>query len=34
MPQQILMTVLGLAYFGMAAYIWMTEYRKQHVSAD
>jgi hypothetical protein len=33
-PQQIIMTVLGLACFGLAAYLWMTEYRKQHVYAD
>ena len=26
-PQQIIMTVLGLACFGLAAYLWLTEYR-------
>jgi hypothetical protein len=31
-PQQIIMIVLGLACFGLAAYLWMTEYRKLHVS--
>jgi hypothetical protein len=33
-PQQIIMTVLGLVCFGLAAYLWMTEYRKQHAYAD
>jgi hypothetical protein len=32
--QQIIMTVLGLVCFGLAVYLWMTEYRKQHVYAD
>lgn len=31
-PQQVIMSVLGLACFGLAAYLWMTEYRKLHVS--
>ncbi len=31
-PQQIIMTVLGLVCFGLAAYLWITEYRQQHVS--
>jgi hypothetical protein len=31
-PQQIIMTLLGLVCFGLAAYLWITEYRKQHVS--
>jgi hypothetical protein len=31
-PQQALMTILGLACFGLAVYLWTTEYRKQHVS--
>lgn len=26
-PQQILMTALGLACFGLAAFLWMSEYR-------
>ena len=26
-PQQVLMTVLGLVCFGLAAYLWKTEYR-------
>ena len=26
-PQQIIMTVLGLACFGLATYLWLTEYR-------
>src|SRR5437773_8915936 len=30
-PQQVIMTVLSLACFGLATYLWMTEYRKQHV---
>ncbi len=33
-PQQVIMTMLGLACFGLAAYLWMTEYRKQHAYAD
>jgi len=33
-PQQIIMTVLGLVCFGLAAYLWMREYRKKHVYAD
>lgn len=31
-PQQVIMSVLGLACFGLAAYLWLTEYRKLHVS--
>jgi hypothetical protein len=31
-PQQVIMSVLGLACFGLAAYLWMTEYRKLRVS--
>jgi len=31
-PQQIIMTMLDLVCFGLAAYHWMTQYRKQHVS--
>jgi hypothetical protein len=30
--QQIIMTLLGLVCFGLATYLWITEYRKQHVS--
>jgi hypothetical protein len=33
-PQQIIMTVLGLVCFRLAAYPWMAEYRKQHIYAD
>lgn len=29
-PQQALMTVFGLVIFGLAVYLWMTEYRGQH----
>jgi hypothetical protein len=28
--QQVLFPVLGLVIFGLAAYLWMTEYRRQH----
>jgi hypothetical protein len=28
-PQQVLMAVLGLACFGLAAYLWKIEYRSQ-----
>ena len=30
-PQQIMMAVLGLACFGLATYLWKTEYRKPSV---
>jgi len=33
-PQQVIMIVLSLACFGLATYLWMTEFRKQHVYAD
>jgi hypothetical protein len=29
--QQVLFSVLGLVIFGLAAYLWMTEYRSQHI---
>ncbi len=28
--QQVLFSGLGLAIFGLAAYLWMTEYRRRH----
>jgi hypothetical protein len=31
--QQILFPVLGLVIFGLAAYLWITEYRRQHFPA-
>jgi hypothetical protein len=31
-PQQVIMTLLGLACFVLAAYLWITEYRTQDVS--
>jgi hypothetical protein len=31
-PQQILMAVFGLTCFGLAMYLWMTEFRKKQVS--
>ena len=30
--QQVLFTVLGLVIFGLATYLWMTEYRGKHSS--
>ncbi len=30
LAQQGLMTVLGLAIFGLASYLWMSEYRQHH----
>jgi hypothetical protein len=33
LPQQAIMTLFGLACFGLAAYLWMTEYLMQHVSS-
>ena len=29
--QQVLFSVLGLVIIGLSAYVWMTEYRGQHV---
>ena len=29
--QQVLFSVLGLVIIGLSAYVWMTEYRDQHV---
>ncbi len=31
MVQQVLFSVLGLVIIGLAGYLWMTEYRSQHV---
>ncbi len=31
--QQVLFPVLGLVIFGLAAYLWMAEYRRQHFPA-
>jgi hypothetical protein len=30
LSQQALMTMLGLVIFGLASYLWMSEYREQH----
>jgi len=31
-PQQVIMAVLGLVCFSLATYLWMTEYRTQHIT--
>ena len=30
LSQQALMSILGLVVFGLASYLWMSEYRQQH----
>lgn len=30
LSQQVLMSILGLVIFGLASYLWISEYRRQH----
>lgn len=30
LSQQVLMSILGLVIFGLASYLWISEYRQQH----